>query len=725
VARLLSGVALQIWIFGFIVFFGAEVVLLEPQLRVVAQLLYCVPLIAWALLRVRRRLDRLDIAVMVGLGLYLLVALFSRDRTGSLETLALVSLYALLFWVVRDAAASPTLREWIAVGIGTAMAFSLALNALLLIREKVAWISATGTMPQLEGREVFPWETVNVLPVLVLIALPFIFWMPSGRYRWFVLGVIGLSALVVVPFSNGRAGFLGLSVALGTLVLLSVAPRQWFRSRPVWVQRAAGIGLGVVGVFVAVRGWQPFVHAITSSGRGDLYEASVQMFADRPIFGNGPSTYSWARFLYGTEPARVLAVRRTHGVPLQTVVDGGLGLAVALLGVLATWMRSAFSSSLSLPRRVSIAALVGFAAAVLFDDFSFLPSVTAMVICLAVFALPSPMAMAASRHRLRAWIPVTVGGIALLLALPFAVQADRARLAAGAGRQAAVMGDWNAAAGDFGTATTAHPENGGYWLGLAKSRSELGQLEAARAAYDQARIVNPGEARAYGGLAALTDDREERIDLLRRASDTTAGDPQYAYRLGIELIGAGDSEGAAEAWGRAVDLRSTAFGILPYDQYGISRVAVAKAAVAHTYAATRPDENVDPDARWDVALSLDELPADAGLAWRAVDAARHGHPDEGRRLAQAAATESAYFARSYEALEAVSAFACNADERERALAQESATRDAYGPSAPAVAIHREFVYREASLGAAQPPNVARMPYPERWPWSLITERPSC
>jgi hypothetical protein len=174
-----------------------------------------------------------------------------------------------------------------------------------------------------------------------------------------------------------------------------------------------------------------------------------------------------------------------------------------------------------------------------------------------------------------------------------------------------------------------------------------------------------------------------------------------------------------------VDLRSTAFGILPYDQYGISRVAVAKAAVAHTYAATRPDENVDPDARWDVALSLDELPADAGLAWRAVDAARHGHPDEGRRLAQAAATESAYFARSYEALEAVSAFACNADERERALAQESATRDAYGPSAPAVAIHREFVYREASLGAAQPPNVARMPYPERWPWSLITERPSC
>ena len=59
-------------------------------------------------------------------------------------------------------------------------------------------------------------------------------------------------------------------------------------------------------------------------GRGDLYEASVQMFADRPILGHGPSTYSWARFLYGTEPARVLAVRLTHDVPLQTLVDGGI-----------------------------------------------------------------------------------------------------------------------------------------------------------------------------------------------------------------------------------------------------------------------------------------------------------------------------------------------------------------------------------------------------------------
>jgi O-antigen ligase/tetratricopeptide (TPR) repeat protein len=724
VPRLLARAGFQAWIFGFIFFFGAEAVLLEPQLRIFVQLAYGVPLVAWALLRVRRRPDRVDLAVMLALLAYLVVSLASRDRTGSLETLGLVATYALLFWVLRDVARSDSLRPLVASAVAISMALSLAFNAFLLIQEKVAFFSVTGRLPELEGLTVFPWETVNALPVLVLVALPFVAWMPRGGARKVALGVIAVSAVIVIPISNGHAGYIGLGVAGLVFALLSPMPRHWFGARS---SRTRGLLVGgatAVVLLGALGAVGPFVDALHSSGRTDLYAASLAMIGDRPLLGSGPSTFSWVRLITSPEAARLVSVRLTHDVPLQTLLDGGLLLGATFLGVVGTWLRGAVRWTLPIAPRASVAALSGYAAAVTLDDFSFLPAVTVMLVCLAAWSLPSDDASSTER-RLPTWLPAAVAAATLLVAVSFVVRVDVARVAAANGRAAAVSEDWTAAAASFETATSAHAEDGGYWLGLGQARAELGERDAAIAAYEAARGASPGDARSYGALAALSTEHQDRIALLRRAADLSIGDPQYGYRLGLELAAQGDVQAATEAWGTAVTLRSDLFGVLPFGAAGVDPGAVAQAALRHIAAKPQADADAGPDARWNLALALRGVGSDAPVAWLAVDAARHGDASAAATLANAAVDQEPTSPRSYQALAAVEAFACNPAARDEALRKEAATRYAYHSQPSAVAIHREYAYREDSTGSMQPPGATALPEIAMWPWSLIPERPEC
>ncbi len=198
----------------------------------------------WALLRLRGPADRLDWAVLGLLAVYAAVCLLSRDRTESLGTLGLATAFAAWFLLMRRAG---DLRGPIVLAISTGLAITLAFNAYLLIREKIDWYVAVGAAP-LEGVVTFPWETVNALPVLVLIAIPFLAWLERGPVRTILAVVVGLSALVVVPISEGRAGWLGLAVA--ALVLVALHPATGRLAARMSRGRRAAIGLGVAAVGV-------------------------------------------------------------------------------------------------------------------------------------------------------------------------------------------------------------------------------------------------------------------------------------------------------------------------------------------------------------------------------------------------------------------------------------------------------------------------------------------
>ena len=716
-SRALSRVALQVWIVLFIVFFGAEVIHLEPGLRVITQVLYGVPLAVWALLRLRGPADRLDLAVLGLLALYAAVCLFSRDRTESLGTLGLATAYAAWFLLMRRAG---DLRGPIVLAVSTGLAITLAFNAYLLVREKVDWYVAVGAAP-LEGVVTFPWETVNALPVLVLIAVPFLAWMERGPVRTILAVAVGLSAVVVIPISQGRAGWLGLAVA--TLVLTALLPATGRLAAPTSPARRAAIGIGAtaIGVLVLIAVGPRLIDAIGQSGRLLIWEQGLNMAVSSPLVGSGPGVYSWVRLEFPPASADLLAVRLLHSVPLLTLVEGGALLVIGVAVAIAVWGNAILRSRAHWrwPSHVTVAALAGLAAASLLDDFSFLPAVTAAVLALAAWLVP-----VAPTGTSRGWMLPAVLALAALAAAPSVIGVDVARSAAQGARTGMVHEAYGDAAAEFEAAARAHPENGGYWLGLGMALSWGGDDAGAIAAYERATVATPGDPRAYAALAHLDHLNRDPIELLAAAADRTLGDPQYSLRLGAALAFAGEVDDATHAWARALALQPELLQRIPYRAGGMSMEAVVGEAARIIQADPGPAPQADLVKLWNLALATSKVPADAGLEWRAVDAARHGDLERAAELADLAVAEVPYDARVYQAAAAVAAFACDPDDEQRALELERATGRGWEPAAPEPFSRREFVYREASLGPSQPPNVIGGLEIERWPWSLI-DRPEC
>ena len=146
-ARLL----LQVWVVAFMGLFGSELLGGYPELRVVAQVLFVVPLVVWAALRLRGPRDGLDWAVLVALGALVLVSLLSVDPPGSLETVGLAAAYALAFFAARDLGRNGTYRTAVAVAVSYALLFWLLMTVVWWIAEKAAWIGVFGSMPNLES----------------------------------------------------------------------------------------------------------------------------------------------------------------------------------------------------------------------------------------------------------------------------------------------------------------------------------------------------------------------------------------------------------------------------------------------------------------------------------------------------------------------------------------------------------------------------------------------
>ena len=254
-------------------------------------------------------------------------------------------------------------------------------------------------------------------------------------------------------------------------------------------------------------------------------------------------------------------------------------------------------------------------------------------------------------------------------------------------------------------------------LGLGLSRAELGDAQEARAAYETAMELSPGDPRSYGALAELSADPEERIRLLDAAA-RRSNEPQYAYRLAIELERAGRSSEAAGAYALAVAFRPGLYVLLPAGEDGLARVPV-RADLGSTVEIIGLRSGLRMPL-WDVGLADGELPADAPPAWQAVASAASGDIDTARALAAEAVAQAPHDPRSHLAVAAVAAYSCDRAAYDDAMRLAGDPR----PETGGPAVQRDPAYRELGIGDYQPSGTDRPPAAQVWPRDLV-EIPDC
>ena len=718
-----AGISLQLAAVLFIGVLGTVLPQQEAAMRIAAQVVAIPVLLAGAAFAMQRRATPIDLPLVLALGLYVVVSAASADPTGSLQTIGMAAGWALLFVVMIEVGRRPSLRGGVALAIGMTVTAWLGVLGVTWIIEKVTWVRLGGGVPNLfESTQSIVWLTVNVVPVLALLGAPFLAYLPPGRPATVVRIIFAIAAVLAIPLSGGRSGWVGLVCAAITLVALGGLRRLRLPSRRVAIPIAATVvGASVTAVVLFAD------RLFTVSGlsaRWPLWSQAMSIASADPLTGGGPSTFAWLRLSHADDYATRVPAILAHDVPLQTLADGGALLAAAALLVVGGVASMAWRlrRSISDPGRWAIGALVGLAATSLLDDHSSLPAVTAMAVTLAAWVVAE--APADRPSRVPGWLLPSVAAVLLLFAVPFVARIDLARAEAELGRVSAVDGDLETARFRFAAAAQHHPENALYRLEGGMTMALADDSTGATEQFWAAARLSAGDPRPLGALADLASTPVERIDLLDRAARLTGDDPQYTYRLGLEQL-AQDLAGWETSLARAVTIDSTVLARLEQE---IGADATGE-VISHV---PEIGSELGMRLRLDVAFLNDDLALYAGAepassAHQAVAAQRDGQVDAAHELLDEAAADLPYAAWTWDAAAYVARQACDAAAYRRAAVLRfwSPGGARSTPTIGPLRTSLDLAYREVGLGAYQPGDVDREPLRLGWPAGIVGQARHC
>ncbi|WP_051274411.1 O-antigen ligase [Cellulomonas sp. URHD0024] len=399
--------------------------------------------------------------------------------------------------------------------------------------------------------------------------------VPAVRRRspLLLLGLAG--ALVTVVSSASRGAVLGVLTALLVCFVAQRPGSASWRSAAV-IGPVAAAAVVVVGTLAL-----PLSRARalgtsglateTVTGRSDLWRSAVDLAADHPLLGAGPSglvdalpahrTQSWA-----TTADPVSVVDSTHSWPVQALVAGGLPLLVSALALAAVVVvlgirRLRAARAASTPEQSdlvigALAAVVGYGVAL---STHFTSAGTAGLAAL----LAGTLVAAAPSHRRFVAPAVAVVSGALTVALVVGTAAEYPL--ASAVRHASV-GDVDAADDQFALAQRLRPWDLDIPLVAATTffaGTQAGDVPSAEAAarwarrsvdatgsLEAQRVLGAGQLVAGQPTVAL----ETLDDALRRAPL----DASIQVWRGLALAQLGDERNAEQAWLAATTNKPTA-----------------------------------------------------------------------------------------------------------------------------------------------------------------------
>jgi putative inorganic carbon (HCO3(-)) transporter len=366
----------------------------------------------------------------------------------------------------------------------------------------------------------------------------------ASRRRGRVLyGGLALLAGGLLTLTFSRGAWLGGVATVGALLVMSVLragglTRWWgglTGGRRLFIQGAA-----LLAVIVLAVGGVLLLESLSLSGRGIdsrtyIWSAALDAFAEQPLFGHGPKSFSEQLMLRISLPP-TNNHNHAHNLMLHALAElglvGGIALAVSVALILRWGWRALNSPALSDRERplvrAGLAVALGFALQSLVDVTGFQLSVA--LVLLWVLAMLTTPAQPVRRSRMGGWAAAltTLTCVALLIG----VQA------------------WSAPVNADYVATLGRMLEEDITLPDAATRLES---VVARDPYMPSyrwtlAMVYAEQAHSSGDLLA----RGRAIELLRGLPELGAGNAMAWANLGELLLEAGEFEAGADAFERAL-----------------------------------------------------------------------------------------------------------------------------------------------------------------------------
>jgi O-antigen ligase/tetratricopeptide (TPR) repeat protein len=532
--------------------------------------------------RAPRAADRLDIAVLGALLLFLasaVVSLMPRQSFGAAtQATALVA----GFYLARRELGGPS-RSTVEAVLGWTCLVVLAVTLPVWIGTWIRWLNLAGwsNPPPLSiwlPGGVFHHR--HYLATLIILLAPAL-WSSGFRHRWPFLSLAGTVGSVCIVVMDASRTLIAAVLIASVVVALMQARRMSPHARRVFrrVSGASAAALVVATVVAAPVLLERMGNLSKLLARFTLWDNSIDVWAHHPVAGVGPGVYPFSYFLTDYFADHIYSPRHPDNAVVQLLTESGLlglaAVAIVLIAVAAAarhrWRKEPHA----------LWALTAFTVACVGtnpSDFLFLvvPALlwTGMLVPAEPQQWEAPIAARspswARRHALSI-VAVPVGAAILLTSL--------ASLVYQSARDRYVSGDHVAAAQALDIAIALDPAQAFYWRERGGLRLASANADGARADFERALKSVPFDPGALRGLALanlLSGDGQLAVTTAEKAVHLQPQSILSATVLAVVAQGAGVPNVSRAALARAL-LEAPYFALVPWTDTVLNRFDRAEA----------------------------------------------------------------------------------------------------------------------------------------------------
>ena len=494
-----------------------------------------------------------------------------------------VGLYIGIWYMLHDLLANRAISRAVIIDALLIAGFVITLLGFVQLKMWLQQVVESG-MFFMPPRPVSVFGNPNFLSDFLIVLTPLTLsrWvMARAKPVKVLLAAYALMQLGLLFLTSSRGAWIGIAFGL-VLWFWLVASRNerltrtrilaWWQAQPLRLKGLAA-AVAVIGLLGAAGLGLYLLRSLNDPGRSsdlraEIYSAAVQLFAEKPLTGQGLFTFGRGLVrLPGINPDKPHS--HAHNVPLHIAAElGVVGIAALLVTLYASyrtvkrnWQTSTAQGRLLLAG--SAAAVVSVGIHQLTDMPIMMPAIalSGLIALILALAPAEPEAVVPSWSRFGH--PVEMVGIWVVLIVSGFWNSGVYQQYVDVLAQAEQTNEFRQAAEQMQPVIDADPNLSLYYLqqgmlyGMAASQGDTDAAQAGIAAYEQFIQLDPGYAVAWANLAGLhwqLGDREVAVDALQQAARLDSAEWNLQALLGRYAAAMGNEEAANAAYTEALRL---------------------------------------------------------------------------------------------------------------------------------------------------------------------------